>query len=132
MTECLPDIPAGSTVRQNTDGSWQYRRLTIGGPIPAPQAGLPWATDESAVQSREPASVATEARPLSLDAQAVLDAYYRAPCQNRLMIAAVLRAVANSWRGEIGPLPVTERTTGINDCADRLCEIAAELEVPNG
>jgi hypothetical protein len=48
------------------------------------------------------------------------------------MIAAVLRAVANSWRGEIGPLPVTERTTGINDCADRLCEIAAELEVPNG
>ena len=70
-------------------------------------------------------------KPLSPDAQAVLDAYYRAPCQNRSLMAAVLRAVANSWRGEIGPLPVTERTTSINDCADRLCEIAAELEAPN-
>ena len=67
-------------------------------------------------------------KPLSPAAQAVMDAYYRTPCQNRLLAAAVLRAVANQWRGEIGPLPVTGRTTGINDCADSLCEIATELE----
>ena len=31
-TPLSPDIPAGSTIRQNSDGSWQYPRL----PMPAP------------------------------------------------------------------------------------------------
>jgi len=74
MTECLPDLPR--YVRQagdhwegadRPDGPWR--------PIPAPQSGLPWPTGGPALHSREPASVAAEARPLSPAAQAALDAY---------------------------------------------------------
>jgi hypothetical protein len=43
-------------------------------------------------------------------------------------IATALRAAANNWRDEIAILAVTELTQAINDCADCLCEIAAELE----
>ena len=103
MPECLPDIPAGSTVRQNTDGSWQYQRLNVGPwlPIPAPQSGLPWKTDGPAVpESREPASVATEARPLSPAVQAVRDAWLSSEKGARMLgdpscLAAALRAAAD-------------------------------------
>jgi hypothetical protein len=68
MAECLPDIPAGSTVRQNTDGSWSYLpQVGTWLPIPAPQSGLPWKTDGPAVKNREPASVAAEASPTPAD-----------------------------------------------------------------
>jgi hypothetical protein len=44
MPECLPDIPAGSSIRQNPDGSWQYRRRNVGPwlPMPAPQGAASW------------------------------------------------------------------------------------------
>jgi hypothetical protein len=66
MPECLPDIPAGSTVRQNPDGSWQYRRRSVGPwqPIPAPQAGLPWPAPPALEQS--PATQLTPANRLAL------------------------------------------------------------------
>jgi len=77
MSECLPDLPR--YVRQagdhwegadHPDGPWRWR------PIPAPQSGLPWPTDGPAVpESREPASVAAEARPLSPAAQAIVTAF---------------------------------------------------------
>ena len=44
MADQFPPIPAGSTVRQNADGSWQYR--IVPGPwcdMPAPQKAAPWA-----------------------------------------------------------------------------------------
>lgn len=68
MFECLPDIPAGSTIRQNADGSWQYQRRNVGPwlPMPAPQVAAPW-TDGPAVHSREPASVAPETNPTPAD-----------------------------------------------------------------
>ena len=46
MAEPLPNIPAGSTIRQNPDGSWQYQRRSVGPwlPMPAPQSWLPWQT----------------------------------------------------------------------------------------
>ena len=75
MPECLPDIPAGSTIRQNPDGSWSY--LPQAGPwlpMPDPQGATPW-TDGPAVQSREPASVAANPTLLGPAAQAVWDAW---------------------------------------------------------
>jgi hypothetical protein len=93
MTECLPDLPR--YIRQR-DNEWQGADHQNGPwrPIPAPQSGLPWKTDGPAVpESREPASVATEARPLSLDAQGVLDAF-RPTSHHRRAIAAVLRHLA--------------------------------------
>ena len=75
MPECLPDLPR--YVRQR-DNEWQGADHQNGPwrPIPEPQAGLPWKTDGPAVpESREPASVAAEVRPLSPAAQAALDAY---------------------------------------------------------
>ena len=45
MPKRLPDIPAGSTIRQNRDGSWQYQQRSVGPwlPMPAPQGAAPWA-----------------------------------------------------------------------------------------
>jgi hypothetical protein len=61
MSECLPDIPAGSTVRQNTDGSWWYLpQLGPWLPMPAPQGTAPWADGPAVPESREPASVAAD------------------------------------------------------------------------
>jgi hypothetical protein len=62
-------------------------------------------------------------RPLSPAAQAVLDAFLRAPCDNELSVAATLRAAVYQT---IRPDPLT----GI-DCiiyAKDLLAIAAELE----
>ena len=66
MPECLPDIPAGSTIRQNPDGSWQYRRRSAGPwlPMPAPQSGLPWPAPPAIEQS--PATQLTLADRLAL------------------------------------------------------------------
>lgn len=44
MSNQFPPIPAGSTIRQNADGSWQYRSTS--GPwcdMAAPQKTAPWA-----------------------------------------------------------------------------------------
>ena len=55
MPDQFPPIPAGSTVRQNADGSWQYRSQP--GPwcdMPAPQKAAPWATP---THTEQPATV---------------------------------------------------------------------------
>ena len=135
MTECLPDIPRYIRQRDNEwqgadhqDGPWR--------PIPAPQSGLPWRTDGPAVpESREPASVATEASPLSSAAQAVLDAVLdeTAPLseqrQQRTDAAAALRAVADQVVPEQKPWHRTglQGSTRHDVCAEILA-IAAELE----
>ena len=94
MSECLPDLPR--YVLQQDDNSWIGADDREGPwrPISAPQSGLPWATDGPAVpESREPASVATEARPLSPDTRAVLAAIdgYDTP---RITVAQAFRALA--------------------------------------
>jgi hypothetical protein len=90
MSECLPDLPR--YVRQRGD-EWQGADHQNGPwrPIPAPQSGLPWATDGPAVQSREPASVAADPTPPSPATQKVLDAFWKQP-GDRSAIAAALRA----------------------------------------
>ena len=42
MPDQFPPIPAGPTVRQNADGSWQYRSNGLWCDMPAPQKAAPW------------------------------------------------------------------------------------------
>ena len=68
---------------------------------------------------------------LSPAAQAVLDAYLRAPCSNKLSVAAALRAVANEL---IPPVEFDRRHTteerwdARDDIRFELLAIAGELE----
>ena len=55
MADQFPPIPTGSTVRQNADGSWQYRSKP--GPwcaMPSPQKAAPWALP---THTEQPATV---------------------------------------------------------------------------
>ena len=144
MTECLPDLPRHVRQRgnewqgaDNPDGPWH--------PIPAPQSGLPWKTDGPAVQSREPASVAFDARPLSPAAQAVETAVLRvasAPGLERRRIIAAAAAVLRVAVEQLVPeppdcgTPWSERVGGAEDrqrlVRFRMLAIAAELEGSNG
>ena len=72
--------------------------------------------------------------PLSPAAQAVLDAYLRAPCSNRLSVAAALKAAAD----QVVPLrrkPLYADSaeesawSAQQDTREELLAIAAELEV---
>ena len=68
MTECLPDRPV--YYRVAADGSWEGADHRDGPwrPVPVARNGLPWMTDGPAVpESREPASVAPEAKPTYSD-----------------------------------------------------------------
>jgi hypothetical protein len=111
--------PAGWEGADHQNGPWR--------PIPAPQSGLPWPTDGPAVQSREPAAVAAEARPLSPAAQAVLDAFWKQP-GDRSAIAAALRAVADQVVPDsVGPLH-RDRDVMQWEIRRKLLAIAAKLE----
>ena len=147
MSECLPDLPR--YVRKR-GGEWQGADHQNGPwrPIPAPQSGLPWKTDGPAVQSREPASVAADARPLSPAAQAVMDAAngfsscsgVPAPAICRWSMptqiaAAALRAVADQV---VPPVQFNRRYTteerwdARDDVRAEILAIAAELEGHHG
>ena len=70
-------------------------------------------------------------------AQEVLDAYGSSPLLNdhvldhRHCLAAALRTAADQWRNEIREQPKTGFICGIQNCADALDDIAAELEDAN-
>jgi hypothetical protein len=114
MSECLPNIPAGSTIRQNSDGSWQYQRRSVGPwlPIPWRLSGLPGRTDGPAVpESREPASVAAEVSPSPADRMALAMCVAvlpgSKPCQSpcnacRVNSAAVAHEIARQLRERHG------------------------------
>jgi len=141
MFECLPDLPR--YIRQR-DNEWQGADHPGGPwrPIPAPQAGLPWLTDEPAVpESREPASVAANPTHLTPAAQAVWDAWsdaYEAqgPLEDMGQpLGAALRAAADR---AVPAVPfdrryiTKERWDAGDDIRAELLAIAAELEGSNG
>lgn len=139
MTECLPDLPR--YVRQR-DGEWQGADHQNGPwrPIPVPQSGLPWKTDGPAVldESREPASVAPEAKPLSPAAQAMKDQFLaNVPISLEHGIAASLHAIADQVVPEQPTIPegdLTEQTYRWDErfgIRSQLFAIAAELEGSN-
>jgi hypothetical protein len=49
MSDTLPPVPPGSTIRKNADGSWSYRDGPhTWRPMAAPQTAAPWATPSTA------------------------------------------------------------------------------------
>ena len=81
MTECLPDRPV--YYRVAADGSWEGADHRDGPwrPVPVARNKLPWMTDGPAVpESREPASVAPEAKPSYSDRLALAMCPYIAGC----------------------------------------------------
>lgn len=123
---CNADVAAAD----HPDGPWR--------PIPAPQSGWPRRTDEPAVQSREPASVAPDARPLGPDAQAIVKAFddryeLLGPLETdwqEQCLAAALRAVADQACPSDAMEPRNYLPLAIeNDRIRReILAIAAELE----
>jgi len=66
---------------------------------------------------------------LSPAAQAVLDGFRAVPTlMDGPSIAGALRAAADQWRNEVREQSKTEFICGIQNCADALDDIAAELE----
>ena len=132
MTEPLPTIPAGSTIRQNSDGSWQFQRRSVGPwlPMPAPQQGLPWQTPPNLTPYNNPMSN------LSPTTQAAWDAYNDVLERVGVFedhgdaLAAFLRVVA----GDVVPFE-SEDIQGCwyekrNPVRESILAIATELENP--
>jgi hypothetical protein len=117
--------PDGWYGADHQNGPWR--------PIPAPQSGLPWKTDGPAVpESGEPASVATEASPLSPAVQgiddAARDAWHSQMDNPRAIAAAALRAATD--HGEYLVDPEDERIAVVR--VSDLEAWAAGLEGING
>ena len=101
MSDQFPPIPAGSTVRQNADGSWQYRSKP--GPwcdMPAPQRAAPWAipthterptTADPTISDRMALAVCTAALPGSRPCQSPCGACRASSAAVAHEIAAWLR-----------------------------------------
>jgi hypothetical protein len=123
MPDQFPPIPAGSTVRQSADGSWQYRSKA--GPwcdMPAPQNAAPWAMP---TPPKPPATVA----PTLLDriALAICQTqddirYCPAPCVDcRAMAAAAVHEIADDF---------SERHGGASNTADTLYAVGTHQHAP--
>ena len=126
MPECLPDLPR--YVRER-GGEWQGADHQNGPwrPIPAPQSGLPWKTDDPAVpRSREPASVAAEAKPLSPAAQAVETAVLQVASVPGLERRRIVAAAA--FRALVSGLGTRTKGGAIILNGDAVLDLAAELE----
>ena len=124
--ECLPDFPR--YVRKR-DGEWQGADHQNGPwrPIPAPQSGLPWKTDGPAVlESREPASVAADAKPLSPAAQAVETAVLQVASVPGLERRRIVAAAA--FRALVSGLGTRTKGGAIILNGDAVLDLAAELE----
>jgi hypothetical protein len=144
MSECLPDLPRH--IRQ-AGSHWEGADRPAGPwrPIPAPQSGLPWPTDEPAVpESREPASVASEARPLSPAAQAIVEAFddrhencgqWDDDWQEQCLAAALFAVADQVMPHEVVPPLMKghelERLCQRQHSRTQLLAIAAELEGSN-
>ena len=118
MTKFFPDLPRYICQRgdewqgaDHQNGPWR--------PIPAPQSGLPWKTDGPAVpESREPASVAAEARPTYSDrlalAVCINDGMCSTPCdQCRQASAGVAREIARQLRERHGSSATADWLDGV-------------------
>jgi len=75
MSDTLPPVPPGSTIRKNADGSWSYRDGPHSWrPMPAPLTAAPWVVLEPAAPAPTTGTAMTSPNPLSPTAQAVKSA----------------------------------------------------------
>jgi len=71
----LPQIPSGSTIRQNPDGTWSYRDGPHGWrPMPAPLTAAPWVVLKPAASAPTTGTAMSTPKSLSPAAQAVRSA----------------------------------------------------------
>ena len=124
MADHFPPIPAGSTVRRNADGSWQYRsKPGLWCDMPAPQKAAPWATP---THTKQPATV-----DLTLSDRIALAVCPRqrsgaAPCP---MPCDDCRAIAMAAAYEIAD-HFSERYGGANTTADVLYSVGCHQLEP--
>ena len=105
MPDQFPPVPAGSTVRQNADGFWQYRSEP--GPwcdMPAPQKAPPWATFLTASLPMEKLDAQSLAVQIEEDGRCLMASAMAHKCPKtrdfaiRVIRAAVL--LAGGWGGD--------------------------------
>ena len=105
MSDQFPPIPAGSAIRQNADGSWQYQSKP--GPwcdMPAPQRAAPWATPSAASPPMEKLDARALAVQLEEDGKYLMASALAHECpKTRDMAVRVIRAavlLAGGWGGD--------------------------------
>ena len=125
MADQFPPIPAGSTVRQNADGSWQYQRRSVGPwcDMPAPQKAAPWAACPSPQQPATVAPTLSDCIALAVCTAALPGSR---PCQSpcgacRAGSAAVAHQIA-AW--------LRERHVGASTTADLLDGVGCHQHAP--
>jgi hypothetical protein len=110
MSDQLPSIPAGSTIRQNADRSWQYRSKA--GPwcdMPAPLRAAPWATPSATPSAASVPMERLDAQSLAIqlehDGKYLMASAMAHECpRTRDMAVRVIRAavlLAGGWGGEL-------------------------------
>jgi hypothetical protein len=141
----LPQIPPGSTIRQNPDGTWSYRDGPhVWRPMPAPLTAAPWVVLEPAAPAPTTGTAMSTPKAQTDAAQAVYEAAHNAWVKtddpsNHLgsIAAAALRAAAAQiTAGEIPPHVTGDVywpwRNGRATAEEHLLAIATELEGING
>jgi hypothetical protein len=105
MSDTLPPVPLGSTIRKNADGSWSYRDGPhTWRPMPAPQTAAPWATPSAASIPTERLDAQSLAVQLEEDGRYLLASAMANECpKTRDLAVRVIRAaylLAGGWGGE--------------------------------
>jgi len=130
----LPQIPPGSTIRQNADGSWSSRYDShVWHPMPAPLTAAPWVVLEPAAPAPTTGTAMNTPKPLSPAAQAVKSAAEEAfwdwdnaqPRDPQEIAAALIRSLV-ILQGQ--PTP----GGSVILSGDDLLDLATELEGVNG
>ena len=135
MSDTLPPVPPGSTIRKNADGSWSYRDGPHSWrPMPAPLTAAPWVVLEPAAPAPTTGTVPMER--LDAQAQAVLNAYETTHGVSP-GLAAALRAAAAQIAAEEVPPHLTGDVywpwrNGRATAEEHLLAIATELKGTNG
>ena len=125
----LPQIPSGSTIRQNADGSWSYRDGPHAWrPMPAPLTAAPWVVLEPAAPAPTTGTAMSTPKGRTDAAQAVYQAAHNAWVTKddpEHIAAATIRAlVTNHGTKTMGGSIILN--------GDAVLEIATELEGING
>ena len=137
----LPQIPPGSTIRQNPDGSWSYR---VGPhawrPMPTPLTAAPWVVLEPAAPAPTTGTAMSTPKARADAAQAVYeaahDAWVTKDDPSSIAAAALRAAAAQITAGEVPPHVTGDVywpwRNGRATAEEHLLAIATELEGANG